>query len=100
MPIQKPHSFSSDGVSDTESTGATGYIGGTVLSSLVECHPEYQITVLLRNVPENFSERYPNVKVVKGDFDDENLISETAAQNDIVIREQDLGTSGFETYTD
>ena len=72
------------------STAATGYIGGTVLDTLVKRHPEYNITVLLRNVPEGFLERYPHVKIVKGDFDDEELVSETASQNDIVIREQNL----------
>ena len=55
-------------------------------------HPEYDITVLLRNVPENFVERYPKVQIVKGDFDDEKLISETASQNNIVIRKQHLRT--------
>ena len=81
--------FSRPGTSLTliDSTAATGYIGGSVLDTLVKRHPEYNITVLLRNVPENFVEHYPGVKIVKGDFDDEKVISETAAQNDIVIRE-------------
>ena len=70
----------------TKSTAATGYIGGTVLDTLVERHAEYNITVLLRNVPEGFTERYPRVKVINGSFDDVELISDTAAKNDIVIR--------------
>ncbi|KAL2055304.1 hypothetical protein ABVK25_004642 [Lepraria finkii] len=66
-------------------TAATGYIGGTVLDTLVKYHPEYDITALLRKVPEGFSERYPNVKVVIGNFDNAQLISDTAAQNEIII---------------
>jgi hypothetical protein len=44
-------------------TGGTGYIGGTVLDTLVSKHPEYKITVLLRRVPESFSKRYPKVNI-------------------------------------
>jgi hypothetical protein len=56
------------------------------LETLVTRHPEYNITVLLRTVPEGFTERYPNVKIVRGSFDDVELIADTAAQNDIVVR--------------
>ncbi|KAI1481938.1 NAD(P)-binding protein [Daldinia eschscholtzii] len=66
-------------------TAATGYIGGTVLDTLVKQHPEYSITVLLRSVPDGFSERYPNVNIVNGTFDDTQLIADTAAEHDIVI---------------
>ncbi|KAH8590665.1 nucleoside-diphosphate-sugar epimerase [Bisporella sp. PMI_857] len=66
-------------------TGGTGYIGGSVLVALVQQHPEYEITVLLRRVPPNFRETFLNVKIVEGNFDDVELISATAALNDIVI---------------
>ncbi|CAG8980133.1 hypothetical protein HYALB_00011666 [Hymenoscyphus albidus] len=66
-------------------TAATGYIGGSVLDTLVKCHSEYHITVLLRTVPEGFTERYPNVNIVIGSFNDVDLIANTAAQNNIVI---------------
>ncbi|KAK4892309.1 hypothetical protein LTR27_009143 [Elasticomyces elasticus] len=66
-------------------TGGTGYIGGTVLDTVVKQHPEYEVTVLLRNEPEKFSKLYPNVKVVNGDYDSTDLISETAAKANIVI---------------
>ena len=46
-------------------TAASGYIGGTVLNALVQKHPECNITVLLRNVPERFPERYPKIKIVE-----------------------------------
>jgi nucleoside-diphosphate-sugar epimerase len=67
-------------------TGGTGYIGGSVLAALVQQHPEYNITVLLRKVPPNFRETFPNVNIVEGNFDNVELISATAALNDIVIR--------------
>ncbi|KAK5712105.1 hypothetical protein LTR15_012174 [Elasticomyces elasticus] len=66
-------------------TGGTGYIGGSVLDTVVKQHPEYEVTVLLRNVPEKFSKLYPAVKVVRGDYDSTDLISETAAKANIVI---------------
>jgi hypothetical protein len=52
----------------------------------VKEHPEYEITVLLRNIPPTFHSQYPNVKIVEGDFDDVDLISATAAESDIVVR--------------
>lgn len=66
-------------------TGGTGYIGGTVLDTLVKTHPEYSITVLLRKVPEGFEQRYPKVRIIKGTFDDTNLLSDIASESDIVI---------------
>ena len=67
------------------STGATGYIGGSVLETLVTAHPEYEITVLLRNVPSTFEKRYPHVKIVKGDYDAQNTIIEAASNANIVV---------------
>ena len=67
-------------------TGTTGYIGGTVLDTIVKKHPEYDITVLLRNVPNTFSERYPKVKIVKGDYDSFDIISKAASEADVVVR--------------
>lgn len=66
-------------------TGGTGYIGGTILDALITKHPEYDITVLLRNVPEKFNERYPKVKIVKGDYDSFDIISEAASQANVVV---------------
>jgi uncharacterized protein YbjT (DUF2867 family) len=68
------------------STGGTGYIGGTVLDSIVKTHPEYEVTVLLRNPPANFSDRYPNVHVVRGDYNSADLITEVVSKVDIVVR--------------
>ena len=68
------------------STGATGYIGGTVFDTIVKAHPEYDITVLLRNVPADFEKRYPKVKIVKGDYDSFDIISDAASKANIVVR--------------
>ncbi|GME37425.1 NAD(P)-binding protein [Neofusicoccum parvum] len=66
-------------------TGATGFIGGHVLHTLVSQHPEFEITVLLRTVPADFLEQYPNVKIVKGDFESADVLSDAASRADIVI---------------
>ncbi|KAK5169040.1 uncharacterized protein LTR77_006349 [Saxophila tyrrhenica] len=66
-------------------TGGTGYIGGTVLDTIVKTHPEYDVTALLRNVPSNFSTRYPNVHIVKGDYDSTDIISDAASKAEIVV---------------
>jgi hypothetical protein len=56
------------------------------LDTIVKAHPEYELTVLLRNAPDKLAERYPNVKVVKATYDDFEIVADTAAQNDIVVR--------------
>lgn len=66
-------------------TGSTGYVGGTVLDTLVKQHPEWKIKALLRNVPDNFAKLYPNVEVVKGDYDSSKILSEAASQANIVV---------------
>ncbi|KAI0975642.1 NAD(P)-binding protein [Xylaria arbuscula] len=66
-------------------TGVTGYIGGSVFAALAQKHPEYDLTVLLRQPPPNFKDQYPAVKVIQGSFDDSDIIVEAAASADIVI---------------
>ncbi|POS70142.1 hypothetical protein DHEL01_v211463 [Diaporthe helianthi] len=70
-------------------TGVTGYVGGTVFHTLVTVHPEYNITVLLRNPQPSFSEKYPNVKVLKGDFENFELLKDAASKADVVIHHGD-----------
>jgi nucleoside-diphosphate-sugar epimerase len=72
-------------ISTTDRTGATGYIGGTVLDTLVKEHPEYAITVLLRKTPAGFQERYKEVHVANGQLDDVDLIERVSAESDIII---------------
>lgn len=67
-------------------TGSTGYIGGTVLDSIVKQHPEYDVTVLLRTVPEDFSKLYPKVNIVRGDYDSSDVIADAASKAGVVVR--------------
>jgi hypothetical protein len=68
------------------STGATGYIGGSVLESVVKAFPSLQITALLRSTSDEFTSRYPQVRIIKGDFDAFELIEKAAHEADIVLR--------------
>lgn len=68
-------------------TGATGYIGGAVLIEVLKRHGQVlNVTALLRSPSKEFSEKHPQVSVVKGSFDDFDVISKAAAEADIVIR--------------
>lgn len=58
-----------------------------MLNTLVNSHPEYNITVILRNAPEEFVRRYPAVNILLGNFDDSNILRKAAFESDIVIRE-------------
>lgn len=49
-------------------------------------HPDYAVSVLLRNEPDNFKTLYPNVHVVKGDYDSADLLTEAASKADVVVR--------------
>ncbi len=69
------------------STGATGYIGGSVLEKILTEFPQLQITALLRSSSSEFKNRYPNVKIVLGDFDSFDVIEKAASEADIVVRE-------------
>lgn len=67
-------------------TGGTGYIGGSVLHTIVTAHPEYDVTVLLRKVPQAFTSTYPNIRIVKGDYESAEIIAEEASKADVVVR--------------
>lgn len=78
-----------DSHTHTARTGATGYIGGSVLDAIATAHPEWELTVLLRRVPANFESTYPNAKIIKGDYDSSEVISSAAEQADIVVHSGD-----------
>lgn len=71
------------------STGATGYIGGSVFHAIATAHPDWDLTVLLRRVPASFESTYPNVKIVQGDYDSFDVISGAAERADIVVHNGD-----------
>ncbi|KAK2783720.1 hypothetical protein FQN53_008986 [Emmonsiellopsis sp. PD_33] len=75
-------------------TGATGYIGGSVLEAIVHKYPSLQISALLRSVSPEFKERYPTVQVVNGTFDNGDVIAQAAENADIVIHTGDIDHPG------
>jgi nucleoside-diphosphate-sugar epimerase len=62
-------------------TGATGWIGGTVLGGILKNYPKLEVTAL-----QEFAEKYPGVKVVKGSFDDFEVIESATQDAEIIIR--------------
>ncbi|KAI1760525.1 NAD(P)-binding protein [Hypoxylon sp. FL1150] len=72
-------------------TGATGYIGGDALYSLVKAHPDYEYTVLVRNEERGkpVAAAYPNVRLVYGSLDDTEVIEKEAAAADVVVHTAD-----------
>lgn len=76
------------------STGSTGYIGGSVLESVVQAYPDLQITALLRFPSDEFVSRYPQIKIVQGDFDASDVIEHAAFEADIVLRKYKCSTPG------
>ncbi|PMD54419.1 NAD(P)-binding protein [Hyaloscypha bicolor E] len=75
-------------------TGATGFIGGSVLNKLLEKHPQLEITALLRSPSSAFSAKYSSVEGVKGSFDDFGIIEKAAHEADIVIHTGDISHPG------
>ncbi|KAB8222598.1 hypothetical protein BDV33DRAFT_229421 [Aspergillus novoparasiticus] len=67
-------------------TGASGYIGGDVLYVLSDKHPEYDITVLVRDADKGakISQAYPKVRVVQGELDSA-VVEEEAQNADVVV---------------
>lgn len=69
-----------------QSTGATGYIGGSVLEAIIQKYAELDITALLRTPSSEFRNRYSKVDIVVGDFDAFDVIEKASLAADIVIR--------------
>jgi uncharacterized protein YbjT (DUF2867 family) len=70
------------------STGVTGYIGGDALQVITKAHPDWEITALVRNSSKGakVASQYPSVRLVYGDLESTDLISEEAKNADIVYR--------------
>ncbi|KIN05165.1 hypothetical protein OIDMADRAFT_50987 [Oidiodendron maius Zn] len=75
-------------------TGATGYIGGSVLEGVIRKYPKLCVTALLRNPSEEFKARYPDVKIEVGDFDAFEVIEKAASASDIVLHMGDIDHPG------
>ena len=68
-------------------TGATGFIGGTILASLYKTHPELHVKALIRRQEdaETLQSVYLNLEPIIGDCSSLDLLKETAASVDFVI---------------
>ncbi|EPS45536.1 hypothetical protein H072_434 [Dactylellina haptotyla CBS 200.50] len=67
--------------------GATGYIGGAVLTRLLSENPSLNITALVRTdaKADQLKAAHPTVKTVLGDLDSSDTLTALAAQHDIII---------------
>ncbi|KAJ5680014.1 hypothetical protein N7536_011153 [Penicillium majusculum] len=72
-------------------TGATGYVGGDCLATLVANHPEFSYSTLIRTTEkaEQVKAQYPFVRIVIGDLDDSALLERESAAADIVLHTAD-----------
>jgi uncharacterized protein YbjT (DUF2867 family) len=70
------------------STGVTGYIGGDVFYAVSQAHPDWQISVLVRNKEKaaQLASKLPNVRIVHGDLDSADVMEEEVKNADIVFR--------------
>ncbi|KAH8821857.1 hypothetical protein F5884DRAFT_851066 [Xylogone sp. PMI_703] len=75
-------------------TGATGYIGGSVLEGIVKKYPDLEISALQRSPSSEFKTRYPQVQIVVGDFDAFDVIEKATIAADIVIHMGDIDHLG------
>ncbi|KZL68646.1 nucleoside-diphosphate-sugar epimerase [Colletotrichum incanum] len=68
-------------------TGATGYIGGSVLSLLAKSHPEYAVRALVRDSSKGklITDAFSKVEVVEGELDDVDTITREASNADVVV---------------
>jgi len=67
-------------------TGATGYIGGTVLTKLLESSSKkYSITALVRSETALPKLKSLGVKGLIGSLDDSELLAKAASEADLVI---------------
>ncbi|VDB96260.1 unnamed protein product [Peniophora sp. CBMAI 1063] len=68
-------------------TGSTGLIGASVLQVIAK-NPKYVVTVLVRSEQKavKIAELLPGVKTVVGSLDDAALLTETAANSDVVLQ--------------
>lgn len=72
----------------TISTGTTGYIGGDSLFAIHQAHPDWQLSVLVRNKDKGaqLASKYPDARLVYGDLDSASVLEEEVKNADIVYR--------------
>lgn len=66
----------------------TGYIGGTALAYILKAHPDYDVTLLVRNEDKakHIKAKYPKANFVYGALDDAAVVEKAASEADIVVR--------------
>lgn len=77
-------------------TGATGYIGGSVLTKIISHFPDLEISALSRSTTQEFSDKYAHVNIIKGTFNDFDVIEKASSNSDIIIRK--FATSSFLSF--
>lgn len=70
-------------------TGATGYIGGSVLKKLLQCSTKYHVTALVRAKEAANKLASLNVTPLVGTLDDLDLLTKAAEEADAVINTAD-----------
>ncbi|BCR95610.1 uncharacterized protein AKAW2_20550S [Aspergillus luchuensis] len=72
-------------------TGASGYIGGDVLSVLVSKYPDlhYRLLVRSRDSGQKIKAQYPTVEIIQGDLDNSETLAAESARADIIIHTAD-----------
>ncbi|TIA87136.1 hypothetical protein E3P99_03366 [Wallemia hederae] len=67
-------------------TGATGYIGGSILARFSDNYPNYKFRALTRNADKaNKLSQFPNIEGVVGDNNSSDVLEREAKNADIVI---------------
>ncbi|KAG7424221.1 hypothetical protein NW756_012242 [Fusarium oxysporum] len=68
-------------------TGATGYIGGDFLYEAYHTRPTWEISALARSevAASSLQEKYPRIRIVRGDLDSADLLRDEAQRADIVL---------------
>lgn len=68
-------------------TGVTGYVGGDALHAILQAHPGWQYSFLVRDRTRlgSLASDHPSVRVVEGDLSDLGLLKSEAASADMVF---------------
>jgi hypothetical protein len=84
------------------STGASGYIGGQVLHTIVNAFPDLTIRALARDSAkaDAIIRVFPKVQIVQGALDDLSLIQEEAKNADIILSMAYYNNFTFHIATD
>ncbi|KAF9042759.1 NAD(P)-binding protein [Hymenopellis radicata] len=68
-------------------TGATGFVGGTTLATLLTRGGDVQITCLVRGQERaaTIEKKFPGVRAIVADLDDINVVKEAASNADVIL---------------